>query len=120
MRPDFFKAFGAATLVANAFLFVFLIDSFSGPPSGRMFRGLVAFSAVALIGVGLIFLRKWAALYFSLPLFCLGIWVALSSIPKVTFPYNLLTMCEGISLMFPLLVTIRVWPQLTWRGKWFF
>ena len=81
---------------------------------------LVAFLVVTTVGTGLLFLRKWAAIYFSLPLFFLGVWLAWSSIEQVSFPFNLLCMCEGISLMLPLVVTILIWPQLTGGGRWFF
>jgi hypothetical protein len=104
MRVGFFKSFGVLTLLLSPILI----------------GSLVLFSAVIVVGFGLIFLRKWAALYFSVPLFCFGIWLALSSIRKEPFPSNLLVMVYSLSLMFPLFVTIQVWPRLTWRGKWFF
>jgi hypothetical protein len=120
MRPVFFKALGVATLFANALLFPTAIELIVDQPSDHTYRGLIAFSAVSFVGIGLIFLRKWAALYFSVPLFCFGFSIVLTAIPEVTFPFNLLAMCEGISLMLPLVVTFRVWRQLTWGGKWFF
>jgi hypothetical protein len=98
MRANYFKWFGVVTL---------LLD-------------LVSFIAVTMVGFGLLFLRKWAAIYFSLPLFLFGVWFFWTSIGQVPFPYNLLCMCEGISLMLPLIVTVRMWPELTWGGKWFF
>ena len=82
-------------------------------------RGLVVSLATWLVGLGLIFMRKWAALYFSLPLFVYGIMEAFCSIKQVTFPYNLLMMMHGISLTLPLVVTIRIWKQLTWGRRFF-
>ena len=75
--------------------------------------------ALVLIGFGLIFRRKWAALYFSAPLCLYGISEAYSSIEHVTFPMNLLVMAHGISLALPLVVTIRVWKDLTWGTRFF-
>jgi hypothetical protein len=69
--------------------------------------------------MGLLCLRKWAALYFSIPLFCFGLWLFVTSIERIRFPWNLLYMAEGVSLTLPLMVTIRVWSQLSW-GKRFF
>ena len=83
-------------------------------------RTLIGAGFVTVVGIGLLFLRRWAAIYFSVPLFCFGLWLAVSSIEPIPFPWNLLYMTEGVSLMLPLIVTIRVWPQLSWRGKWFF
>jgi hypothetical protein len=64
-------------------------------------------------------MRKWAALYFSLPLFAYGIAEAYCSIKQVIFPYNLLVMMHGTSLTLPLVVTIRIWKHLTWGRRFF-
>jgi hypothetical protein len=81
---------------------------------------IVAFFVVLIIGSGLLHLRRWAAVYFSLPLFCLGLWLTGSSIEAVRFPWNLLYMCEGASLMLPAVVTVSRWSDLSAGGKWFF
>ena len=122
MRANYFRSFGVLTLLLDLVLFFFAIDALSTISStpGPSVRMLVPFIAVTLVGFGLLFLRKWAAIYFSLPLFLFGIWVFWTSIEQVTFPYNLLCMCEGLSLMLPLVVTVRIWRELTWGGKWFF
>ena len=39
---------------------------------------------------------------------------------QIAFSYNLLYMCEGLALMLPLVVTIRIWRELTWGRKVFF
>lgn len=75
--------------------------------------------ALMLIGFGLIFRRKWAALYFSLPLCAFGISEAYSAIEHVTFPMNLLAMLHGLSFTLPLVITIRVWKDLTWGTRFF-
>ncbi|HEU4509666.1 MAG TPA: hypothetical protein VFR78_15580 [Pyrinomonadaceae bacterium] len=111
MRLGFFKAYGVLTLFLSPGAFAMSDNDF-----GRM----VLFAAVVLLGSGLIFLRKWAALYFSVPLFYYGVLIVLEAIPEIPFPYNLLGMAYGASLMFPLIVTILIWRQLVWRGKWFF
>jgi hypothetical protein len=53
-------------------------------------------------------------------LFGFGLWLFVTSIEPIRFPWNLLYMAEGISLMLPLIVTIRVWSQLSSGRKWFF
>lgn len=112
MKP--FAAFGVVTLLLSPL--VYPITVHSSEPS---MRGLVVSLATWLVGLGLIFMRKWAALYFSLPLFVYGIMEAFCSIKQVTFPYNLLMMMHGISLTLPLVVTIRIWKQLTWGRRFF-
>lgn len=81
---------------------------------------LVAFGFATVVGTGLVFLRRWAAIYFSVPLFYYGVRTALGSVEQFAFPVNLFWMCEGVALMLPLVVTIRVWPLLSSGGKWFF
>ena len=76
-------------------------------------------AAVEVIGFGVAFMRKWAALYFSIPLFWFGIRQAFTSIYEVAFPLNLLAMLLGVSLMLPLVITIRMWKQLTWGRRFF-
>lgn len=121
MRANYFKAFGVLTLLFDLLFFCFVLEAWSTVnPRPERFTILVSFTAVTVVGFGLLFLRKWAALYFSVPLFLFGIWFFWTSIEQVPFPYNLLFMCEGLSLMLPLVVTIRIWPELTWGGKWFF
>lgn len=81
---------------------------------------IIQFLVVGTVGTGLLFLRKWAAIYFSIGMISYGLWFTWTAIVDVRFPFNLIWMCEGISFMLPLFVTIRVWRQLTWGGKWFF
>ena len=122
MRANYFRWFGVLTLLLDLVLFFFAVDALltvrSSP--GLSIRILVSWIAVSVVGLGLLFLRKWAAIYFSLPLFLFGIWFFWTSVEDGPFPYNLLCMCEGISLMLPLVVTVRIWPELKWGGRWFF
>jgi hypothetical protein len=111
MRVGFFKAYGVLTLLLSPGAF-----AMSDNDLGRF----VLFAAVSAVGFGLIYLRKWAAIYFSAPLFCYGILIVLEAIPQEPFPFNLLGMAYGASLMLPLVVTIRIWDRLVWGGKWFF
>jgi hypothetical protein len=122
MRANYFKWFGVLTLLLDSILFLFAIDALLsvGANPRSSVRTLVSFIVVTIIGFGLLFLRKWAAIYFSLPLFLFGVWLFWASIEQVSFPYNLLCMCEGLSLMLPLIVTVHIWPELKWRGKWWF
>jgi len=118
-----FKVFGVVTISLDLLMFVSgLGPALLGLHSSTydQFRMYLTFVLLWIIGSGLICLRKWAAIYFSLALVFLGLWIAWSSIETIHFPLNLLGMAEGISLMLPALVTVRMWPDLLWRGKWFF
>jgi hypothetical protein len=117
MNRNYFRAFGALTLLLNPAMFV---DTFVRALTQTQFlTGLILMAAVEVIGFGLAFLRKWAAVYFSIPLFWLGIRQAFTSIYLVKFPLNLLAMLLGVSLMLPLVITIRMWKQLTWGRRFF-
>jgi hypothetical protein len=61
------------------------------------------------IGFGLALERKWAALYFSVPLFVFGVHKAFISIYNIAFPLNLLGRLLGLPLTLPLFVTICHW-----------
>ena len=117
MSRNYFRAFGALTLLLGPLQFdcTFL----RAQTQTQFLRALFLMAAVEVLGFGLAFLRKWAALYFSLPLFWFGIRLVVDSIYEVAFPLNLVPMLLGISLMLPLIVTIRLWKQLTW-GRTFF
>lgn len=123
MNPQSFKAFGFFVISLELLLFgTDLLEIFwdTHSSASQQIKMWVAFSAVFMIGAGMIGLRKWAAIYFSVPLFCIGLAVCWNSIEQVAFPWNLLWMLEGVSLMLPAVVTVRLWPYLSWGGKWFF
>ena len=114
MRKQFVQAFGILVLLCSVALLILappLISRNGWPPSRFV---VVGFAIV--VGVGLLDLRKWAALYFSVPLFWVGLRWALSAVEQIAFPWNLFWMAHGVSLMLPLYVTIRVWSRLSWGG----
>lgn len=117
MNRIYFAIFGALTLFLGPL--VLLSTRAKGPAGTQFLRGLVLLSAVEMLGFGLALQRKWAALYFSIPLFYFGVQKAFVSIYEIAFPLNLLAMLNGISLTLPLVLTIRQWRQLTWGRRFF-
>jgi hypothetical protein len=115
MSRYFFPVFGALVLLLGPAKFV----SFEKLTRVRAFRELVLLAAVEVIGFGLVCQRKWAALYFSIPLSYLGVRGALLAIHVVPFPLNLLAMLYELLLALPLILTIRDWRQLTWGERFF-
>ena len=117
MDPNYLRLYGAATLLLTPGLFA---DTFAKAQTHTQFlRALFLLAAIETVGFGLALLRKWAALYFSIALFWFGIRLVVSSTYGVMFPRNLLAMLFGFSLMLPLIVTIRIWKQLTWGRRFF-
>ena len=68
MIRNYFRAYGALTLLLNPAIFA---DTFLRAHTQTQFlRGFFLMAAVEVVGFGLAFLRKWAALYFSTSLRC--------------------------------------------------
>lgn len=116
------KAFGVVTFVFEAAILLVVIGqrSRSGPLPLRFIISIsIFFFAATLIGLGLLFLRKWAALVFSLVLVALPIWNTLSTLGKAPFAWNLMILVSAIVLVMPVIIIIRSWSLLSWGGKWF-
>jgi len=117
MNRNYFRAFGALTLLLNPTIFAGpIIDART---QTQLLRGLFLMAVGELVGFGLVYQRKWAALYFSIPLFCFSMRLLGVSIYEVAFPANLLAMGYSLSFALPLPLTIRSWKELTW-GRTFF
>ena len=117
MSRNYFRAFGALTLLLSPGMFAVMVVS--AHTQAESLRGLFLMAVGELVGFGLAYLRKWAALYFSIPLFWFGIRLVFVSIYDVAFPGNLLAMLYSLSFTLPLFITIRYWKQLTWGRRFF-
>jgi hypothetical protein len=78
------------------------------------------FGFASFVGIGLLFFAKMGSSLLFDNAFCFGLWMFLTSIEPIRFPWNLFHMADGISLTLPFFVTVRFWSRLTWDGKWFF
>jgi len=65
-----------------------------------------------LIGLGLLFHRKWAAALFAVILAIIGIWMGILSIVNVPLPWSILNVAFGCALLVPGVITVRCWSQL--------
>ena len=117
MSRNYFRAFGALTLLLNPAIFAGTV--LTAQTQTQSLRGLFLMAVGEFVGFGLAFLRKWAALYFSIPLFCFGVRQVFVSTYAVAFPRNLIAMLLGITLTLPLYITIRFWKELTWGRRLF-
>ena len=115
MSRNYFRIFGAFTLLLGPALFVPDANS----SWSQFFAQSVVLVVIEMVGFGLAFQRRWAALYFSVPLFCYGVLTFFASIRKFEFPVNLFAMIFGYSLTQPLVLTVRQWRQLTWGRRLF-
>ena len=122
MSKGAIRAFGVITFILEAvILFVLIGQRYRLGPFPRRFTIsiCVLFLATTLIGVGLMFLRKWAALLFSLALVGMPIWLNLTSLGE-PLAWNAMVFVFGLVLIMPIAIMIRSWSLLSWRGRWFF
>ena len=111
MSVNYFRVVGGLTLLLGPGLLAATLNS---PPGWtQLLRWLFLVLMVEVVAFGLALLRKGAALFVSVPLFCYGIHYAFVSIYQIAFPLNLIAMVDGLLLIFPLVATIRLWKQLT-------
>ena len=125
MTRNLFRLFGVLTLLYVASLPFFIFIEWNRNPnhlhSVSLMRLSVSLLSLIVVGVGLLYLRKWAAIYFSFLLLAVSIWLILgSTISGFLFPWSLFNIALGLMLIFPTIVTIKLWSELRWRGKWFF
>ena len=120
MSATAIRAFGVITFVFEAGLLFVLIGQRSrlGPfPLQFIISISVFFFAATLIGVGLLFLRKWAAIVFSLALVALPIWNTVDTLGKAPFAWNLMVLVCATVLVMPVIIIIRSWPLLSWAAN---
>ena len=114
-----FRVFGSLALAFGALgLIVVLANLGRGSLGGHSllpFTGAALFSV--LIGLGLLFHRKWAAVLFAVILASIGVWMVILSILKVPLPWLILNIAFGAALLVPAVITVRCWPQLKRNGQ---
>jgi hypothetical protein len=117
------KAFGIFTFLVEAFVllvFVAFGELDRGLPVRFMISVMVFFFATTVIGIGLLLLRKWAAILFSLALAALPIWLTLNSSGEARFAWYAMSFVLAVVSIAPIVIVIRSWSLLSWNGKWFF
>ena len=119
MKEDSFRAFGIIVLTVVLMPLILAATEVPALTLTLFLRYGVLIGAVVIVGLGLCSLRKWAALYFSVPFFWFGVKQVFVSIYEVPFPLNLLVMLHGLSLTLPLAVTVCLWKHLTWGRRFF-
>ena len=117
------KAFGIFTFLVEAFVLLFFVafgELDRGLPVRFMISVMVFFFATTVIGIGLVLLRKWAAILFSLALAALPIWLTLTSSGEARFAWYAMSFVLAVVSIAPIVIVIRSWSLLSWNGKWFF
>jgi hypothetical protein len=117
---NLFRLFGVLTLLfIVGILLTFVITAHLSPkPTAIAYARLSLFTLVGtLLGIGLLLLRKWAALIFSALSFALAVWSIIGSFVYWPFPEMLFILLLGLFFLIPLALTLFCWSHLKWRGK---
>jgi hypothetical protein len=116
------KVFGILTFVFEALVLLSFVavgehDRGLAPRPSIQLTGFIFGATV--IGIGLLLLRKWAAVLFSLALAALPIWLTLASIGDAPFAGYVMIFVLAVVLIAPIVIVIRSWSLLSWHGKRF-
>jgi hypothetical protein len=116
-----FKFFGALILLgAAAAAWVVFTNTGVRQHGGHDISGILPQVCVeAPLGLGLFFLRKWAALLLSAALLAAAAGLIVGSVRHAPWPWMPLNIGLGALLMAPAVITRRYWSELVWGGKWF-
>ena len=122
MRDEInFKIFGIFVFLFQLMMgFVFLVGQSREPfflNNHTIIRISSFFLLTTIVGIGLIYLRKWAAICFSLAISCFSLWLIIGSILYVPFFWSFINFFIGIISLIPVFITIRLWSLLSWNGK---
>ena|SRR5688500_3109717 len=115
------RVFGIFTLLFDALLLVtynrrMVLEGHL--PSKVLIAMAVNIFLVAMVGVGLLLLRKWAAAVFALALVVFPTWMTLESIGQAPGGFYFMMLAAVIVFTMAIIVIFRSWPLLSWRGKW--
>jgi hypothetical protein len=120
MKMETAKIYAASASILGVALIGRLAWSFfQGPDAQLRFRVVLVFLVAAVLGSGLLFLRRWAAIYISL----FSTYWALE-IYRLSYSEQIEVGVAGVStsilLMVPAVATIKYWKSLTKGGKHYF
>ncbi len=71
------------------------------------------------LGLGLLFLRKWAAIILSLFSLAMAAWLSIGSLLYVPFPFMLINILFSLIFLLPSAATLYSWQELIWKGKYY-
>ena len=116
MKGIIFRLFGVGAILFQALTLLITSNQImTGRLSlnARVIAGeFVATSCVLLVGSGLLLLRKWAAILFSIASACAGLWLIIGSILDVSFPWMLVNFWVGLCFFVPAAASYLFWQDL--------
>jgi hypothetical protein len=117
---DIFKAFGILTFIFQLLMIFTLIIGNRREPIPFdlqvIVRTSIFFFLATVIGIGLMYRKKWAAIGFSLANLSVALWLIIGSLLYVPFPWMLINFLAGAVFLIPIYITINFRSQL-YDGK---
>ena len=109
MKGIVFRLFGVGVVLFHALMLLRIANdvrigrvSLDAPVITRV---SVVTACVLAVGIGLLLLRKWAAVLFSVASASAGLWLIIGSILYVPFPWLFINLGNGLCLFVPALAS---------------
>jgi hypothetical protein len=120
MKGLIFKLFGVGVILLQSLtLLVTANQIMTGrlTPNARVFVGeFIATSGALLVGIGLLLLRKWAAILLSITSTSVGLWLIVGSLLHVPLPWMFINVGNGLGFFVPAVASYLCWRDLSWKG----
>lgn len=114
-NPSLFRGFGYVAIgFAMVLEVLFLLNLrsrivYNGPNySALAWMGIYW----AALGVGLLYLKKWAVALFVVSMSAIGIFVVVRAIIETPFPWTLVNIALGLAFCIPFVPAVRCWHNL--------
>jgi hypothetical protein len=111
------RAFGVFTFVVTAASIFARIGPrewiFGTPPKIAFISATVFLIIGTSVGVGLLLLRKWAAVLFSLGSLAIPVLMAIDSAGQVSAGFYLMLIAATVVLFMPVIIIVRSWRLLS-------
>lgn len=113
-NPTLFRALGYLSIaLAIVLLILFLANLrsrllYNGPDYSPLLWMSIYCGAV---GIGLVYLKKWAVALFAVSTLAIGIFIIVRSTIETAFPWTLINIAMGVLFCLPTMPAIRCWGQ---------
>jgi hypothetical protein len=104
-------------VITGSFLVVLVVTPtfFTNRVMGHDIRpGIIFFLYGFPVGLGLLKLKRWAALSLGIPSVIVAFWLIIGSLNRVPFPWILYNFFFGLIMLIPLLFAAVYWRDLKW------
>jgi hypothetical protein len=111
-----FRAIGTIVIAfAIVCLLLVAVNRYPAAHGGRdLSGGTFPATALLVIGVGLFFGKRLAAILFALITGIMGVWLCIGSLISVPMPFALINIAMGLGLLSPCIAVRRHWSELKW------